>query len=107
MLPLIEGRERGWPLWAWLCLAAALMLFAAFMVRERAVAGRRAAPLVHPGLFHDRAFSAGLLTQLFFYFGQASFFLVFAVYVQNAEDSARCRRASCSSPSAAATWPRR
>lgn len=83
VLPLIEGRERGWPLWAWLCLAAALMLFAAFMVRERAVAGRRAAPLVHPGLFHDRAFSAGLLTQLLFYFGQASFFLVFAVYVQN------------------------
>ena len=33
-------------------------------------------------LFRDRAFSAGLLTQLVFWCGQASFFLVLALYLQ-------------------------
>ena len=35
-----------------------------------------------PALFRARAFSAGLLTQLAFWSGQASFFLVLALYLQ-------------------------
>lgn len=82
VLPLIEGREQGWPLWAWLCLVAAVPLFALFAAYERRLAGAGGSPLVAPALFGERAFTAGMLTQLAFYFGQASFFLVFSLYVQ-------------------------
>ncbi|MEU7874549.1 MFS transporter [Dactylosporangium sp. NPDC049140] len=82
VLPLIEGREQGWPLWAWASLAGAVVLFAAFAAYERSIAARQGSPLLDPGMFRERAFTAGLLAQLVFYFGQASFFLVFALYVQ-------------------------
>lgn len=82
VLPLIEGRERGWPLWAWLCLASAVPLLALFTAYERRLVAAGGSPLLDPSLFSERAFTTGLLTQLFFYFGQASFFLVFAIYVQ-------------------------
>ncbi|WP_018348368.1 MFS transporter [Longispora albida] len=82
VLPLIEGRQEGWPAWAWLLLAAALPLFAIFAVFENAYTRRGGFPLVDLGLFRERAFTAGLATQVVFYAGQASFFLLFAVYVQ-------------------------
>ncbi|MFG3225270.1 MFS transporter [Kitasatospora sp. NPDC048194] len=41
-----------------------------------------AAPLVDTRLFRSRAFSAGLLAQLAFWLGQASFFLVLALHLQ-------------------------
>jgi EmrB/QacA subfamily drug resistance transporter len=78
VLPLIEGREQGWPAWTWLSLAAALALFGVTWL----YLSRRSAPLIDLTLFRERAFAAGLLTQLAFWMGQASFFLVFALYVQ-------------------------
>jgi EmrB/QacA subfamily drug resistance transporter len=82
VLPLVEGRQHGWPLWTWLSLAAAPALVAAFALHQRGLSRRRGAPLLDPGLFRERAFSAGLLTQLVFWCGQASFFLVLALYLQ-------------------------
>jgi len=40
MVPLIEGREAGWPAWTWTCLALAAAALAAFLVYERRVGGR-------------------------------------------------------------------
>ena len=53
-------------------------------VRARAGApgARGGTPLLVPSLFRERAFSAGLVTQLAFWCGQASFFLVLALYLQ-------------------------
>ena len=82
VLPLVEGRQHGWPLWTWLCLAAAPVTLALFAAQQRALHARGGAPLLDPSLFRDRGFSAGLLTQLAFWSGQASFFLVFALYLQ-------------------------
>ncbi|WP_433412290.1 MFS transporter [Microtetraspora malaysiensis] len=76
LLPLIEGREQGWPLWTWLSLAAAVALFAAYGRR------RHESPLIDLTLFRERAFTAGLLTQLAFTMGMAAYFLIFALYVQ-------------------------
>jgi EmrB/QacA subfamily drug resistance transporter len=78
ILPLIEGRAQGWPLWTWLSLAGSALLFAAFGVSQRS----RSAPLIDLSLFAHRAFTAGLLAQLVFWLGQASFFLVLALYLQ-------------------------
>ncbi|MFG3051395.1 MFS transporter [Kitasatospora sp. NPDC048239] len=79
VLPLIQGREQGWPLWTWLCLGGAVALLAVFAVHQHRHTGT---PLVDTGLFRSRAFTAGLLAQLAFWLGQASFFLVLALHLQ-------------------------
>ena len=45
------------------CVAAAILLFAGFIWRER----RTQAPLIHPGLFRSRAFSGGTVSVLLSY----------------------------------------
>ncbi|MFE9428788.1 MFS transporter [Kitasatospora sp. NPDC006697] len=61
LVPLVLGREAGWPLWTWLSLAAAALLLAATLRWERrlALAGRE--PLLDLALFRGRAFGIGLL----------------------------------------------
>jgi predicted MFS family arabinose efflux permease len=81
-LPLIEGREQGWPTWSWLSLATAVVPFVAFAVYERSLKRRGAYPLIDFDLFKERAFSVGLFAQLIFYMSMAGFYLVFAIYVQ-------------------------
>ncbi|MEE1827648.1 MFS transporter [Streptomyces sp. BE20] len=81
VLPLIQGREAGWPLWTWLCLAGSAAVLAVFGVHQHRT-GRSGSPLVDTRLFRTRAFTAGLLAQLAFWLGQASFFLVLALYLQ-------------------------
>ena len=83
VLPLLEGRQHGWPTWTWLSLAAAPVLLAGFVVHQRRLARRGGSPLLDMRLFAHRSFSAGLVTQLCFWAGQASFFVVLALYLQN------------------------
>jgi EmrB/QacA subfamily drug resistance transporter len=82
VLPLLDGRQHGWPLWTWLSLAAAPVILIAFALQQRALLRRGGAPLFDLSLFRQRTFSAGLLAQLVFWCGQASFFLVLALYLQ-------------------------
>ncbi len=82
VLPLVEGRQHGWPLWTWLSLAAAPVILAGFVWHQRRLTTRDGAPLLDLSLFKHRAFSAGLVVQAVFWSGQASFFLVLALYLQ-------------------------
>ena len=82
VLPLVEGRQLGWPLWGWLCLGAAPLILGAFVVQQRRLDRQGGAPLLELGLFRQRAFAAGMLTQTVFWSGQASFFLILALYLQ-------------------------
>jgi len=82
VLPLVEGRQQGWPLWSWLCLAAALPLALLFAFQQRRLAARGGAPLVAPVLMADARFVNGLLTTLAFYVGNASLYFVLALYLQ-------------------------
>jgi EmrB/QacA subfamily drug resistance transporter len=82
VLPLIEGRSHGWPLWTWLSLGVSPLLLYGFARHQRWVGRRGGDPLLHPQLFTERAFTVGLLAQLAFFSGMASFFLVFALYLQ-------------------------
>jgi EmrB/QacA subfamily drug resistance transporter len=83
VLPLLEGRQHGWPVWTWVSLALAPVLVAAFVAHQRRLSRRGGSPLIDVALFRERSFSAGLLTQLCFWAGQASFFVVLALYLQN------------------------
>jgi EmrB/QacA subfamily drug resistance transporter len=82
VLPLVEGRQHGWPTWTWISFAAAPVLLALFIGRQRRVQRRGGSPLLDASLFRHRSFSAGLLTQFAFWGGQASFFVVLALYLQ-------------------------
>ena len=82
VLPLVEGRAHGWPLWTWLSLAAAPVLLVAFALQQRRLDARGGTPLMPPRLFASRTFNVGLAAQLLFWFGQASFFLVLSLYLQ-------------------------
>jgi EmrB/QacA subfamily drug resistance transporter len=83
VLPLIQGREQGWPAWTWISLAVAPVLLADFALTQRKLAGRGGSPLVHPGLFAERSFGVGLAGVVLFQATMASFFLVLALYLQD------------------------
>lgn len=82
VLPLIQGRSSGWPLWTWACLAVSAVLWAWLAYHQVTLAARGGDPLVHPHLFRARVFGVGMAAQLAFWLGQASFFLILAVYLQ-------------------------
>jgi EmrB/QacA subfamily drug resistance transporter len=82
VLPLVEGCQHGWSLWTWLSLAAAPVILGGFALQQRRLARRGGSPLLTPGLFAAPGFTTGLLAQLVFWCGQASFFLVLSLYLQ-------------------------
>jgi EmrB/QacA subfamily drug resistance transporter len=83
VLPLLEGRQHGWPLWTWLSLGASPVLLGWFVLFQRRMARAGGSPLLDMALFRQRSFSAGLLTQLCFWAGQGSFFVVLGLYLQD------------------------
>src|SRR3954452_23652092 len=54
LYPLIEGREAGWPAWAFVSMAASIPTFVLFVQFERRVTRRGGSPLVELSPFHDR-----------------------------------------------------
>jgi MFS family permease len=82
LLPLVEGPHQGWPSWTLVSVAAAPVILVAFVVHQVSLARAGGSPVLDPAMFRNRAFSTGLITQLAFWCGQASFFLVLALYLQ-------------------------
>lgn len=82
VLPLIQGREQGWPIWTWLLLAGSAVLFVGFGWHQTRLARIGGHPLIDLTVLRERALSTGLVAQLAFAATLPSFFLVFAVYVQ-------------------------
>ena len=82
VLPLVQGRQYGWPWWSKASLAAAAVFLAAFAASQirRGRSGR--AVLIDMTVIKERAVAAGLVTQLGLWCGQASFFMVLALYLQ-------------------------
>jgi len=82
VLPLVEGRQYGWPAWTIASLLAAPVLLGTFAWSQLRRARKGDVPLLDMKLFKDRSFATGLVTQLGLWSGQASFFLVLALYLQ-------------------------
>lgn len=83
VLPLVEGQQQGWPAWTFACLAAAVPLLGTFVLHQRRLAARNGSPLINLTMFRERAFSAGIATNLGFQMMMASFFLLLALYLQD------------------------
>src|SRR5438270_11585137 len=58
VLPLVEGRQYGWPAWTWISLALAPVILLGFAAHQRHLAGQGGEPMMAPTLFRNRAFSA-------------------------------------------------
>jgi predicted MFS family arabinose efflux permease len=82
LLPLIEGREHGWPLWTWISFVVAADLLVLFVLHQRRLGRRGGDPVLDLTLFRERAFSAGLVAHLLLACAQASFFVYFALFLQ-------------------------
>lgn len=81
MLPLLQGREAGWPLWCLVLLASAPLLALLFIrhIRRRAPHGTA---LVDPALFANRGFSIGLSMSLCFQATTAGLLFILTLTLQ-------------------------
>lgn len=82
IVPLVEGREHGWPWWAAAMLIASPVAGFSFWQCETALARRGGVPLVSMDLLRMPGLMSGLTGVLFFYVVSA-FFLFFSVYLQS------------------------
>ncbi len=80
--PIVEGRDAGWPPWAWACLAASVPIIAGFIRFERWKTARDGAPLVVLSLFRERVFVAGLFVTFLFGVANPAMFFTLALYLQ-------------------------
>ena len=81
VLPLIEGRESGWPLWSILLLLMTPVLAETFRRYEIGLARRGGEPLVAMDVFRSPGLLRGLgaIGTLYAF---AAFFLTFSIYLQ-------------------------
>jgi len=82
VFPLTVGRSAGWPVWSFVLLVLAVLLFPAFAGWEMRLERRGASPLLPPSLLRAGALRRGLLTVFAFYAGLASFLYVLAILLQ-------------------------
>jgi EmrB/QacA subfamily drug resistance transporter len=79
IVPLIQGRDLGWPAWTYAMIAAALVAFGLFAGSER----RTSHPVIAPSLFAKRGFVVGLLIVGGFYASLSAFVLVVNLLLQS------------------------
>jgi len=82
LYPLVQGRQLGWPAWTFVSMAAAVPMFAVFIVYERAKERRDSSPLVRLSLFRRRAFAVGIAIAVTFFLGVTSFALILTLFLQ-------------------------
>ncbi|WP_152648778.1 MFS transporter [Streptacidiphilus anmyonensis] len=99
-VPLLLGRDQGWPLWLVLMLVAALPVGWAFLRWETRVAARGGQPLVRLDLFRNRGFASGVPIAVLFQLSYAGFLFTLAVYLQTGLDFSPLKSALVYTPSA-------
>jgi EmrB/QacA subfamily drug resistance transporter len=80
--PLIQGRDKGWPAYMFVMMAASVPVFAGFWFQQKSRQGAGRTPLVTPSLFAKRAFGGGLVFAVFFFSAMGSLFLVLMLHIQ-------------------------
>jgi len=83
VLPLILGREEGWPPWTWLCLGASVPFLAAFIAVERRLEAREGAPLVNLHVLARQPIAWGLGAQAVAVSTYYALLFTLALYVQD------------------------
>ncbi|HEY3918996.1 MAG TPA: MFS transporter [Stellaceae bacterium] len=100
VVPLLEGRELGWPLWTIVSFLAAFPLFACFILYERRVGKRGGRPLVRLELFACKSFAFGVPIAILFMASYAGYLFTMAIYLQVGLGFSPLRSALTYTPSA-------
>jgi MFS family permease len=82
VLPLVLGREEGWPAWGFGCIAAGVVLAAGFVLIERRVAARGGDPLLNLAVLHAPALPSGLVTLAATQIGYGGLLFAHTLYLQ-------------------------
>lgn len=82
IVPLLLGSERGWPAWAWICLALSVPMIVLFEQGERRAAATGGRPLIARQVLRSSAVRAGLLAHGVTTAGYFALLFVLALYLQ-------------------------
>ena len=82
LVPLMEGRALGWPVWLWLVLATTPILAVVFVAVQRNAERAGRVPLVPPSVVGMPSMRRGLLLGGSFFIGFGAFMFVYAVTLQ-------------------------
>jgi MFS family permease len=83
LVPLVLGRSDGWPVWAWVSLAASAPVMFASVYWELALARRGGQPMLDMTLFVNRMFVRGLLVNVTIFSAFFSFVFVLTLVLQS------------------------
>ena len=82
VLPLVLGREEGWPAWCFGCIAAGAVLAAGFVLIERRVAARGGDPLLNLAVLRAPALPSGLVTLAATQLGYGGLLFAYTLHLQ-------------------------
>ncbi|HEY2175604.1 MAG TPA: MFS transporter [Mycobacteriales bacterium] len=102
VLPLVLGREEGWPWWTWASLAAGALMAVWFVHVERAATARGDDPLVDLRVVRTPGMAAGLATLAVAMIGYGGFLFSFALHLQGGLGESALRAGLTFAPAAAA-----
>ena len=82
LIPLVDGRVSGWPLWSWIVLAASVPAGAALVAWEVRLARRGSEPVLQVHLLRHRSFAMGQALALLYFAGFTSLFFTLSILWQ-------------------------
>ncbi|MER7350004.1 MFS transporter [Streptomyces aurantiacus] len=82
LYPLTRGRELDWPVWGYVMMAGALVVFGALVAYEKHKTKKDGSPLIELSLFKVKSFAGGIAVQTVFGVSLGIFFLVWTMYMQ-------------------------
>jgi EmrB/QacA subfamily drug resistance transporter len=83
IIPLIIGREDGWPAWSFILLFLSGLLFYYFRNNQQRKLTGGKQPLVNLSLFQIKDFNRGIITVVFYFMMHTSYLLIISIYLQN------------------------
>ncbi|GAB3788332.1 MFS transporter [Spirosoma horti] len=83
IVPLIMGRESGWPWWSFTLLFLSGSMFSYFIIDQQKKRAQGLEPLIDLALFTNKDFDIGLLAAVFHFMMHTSYLLISAVFMQN------------------------
>lgn len=82
VVPLVLGREEGWPAWAWASMVAGLVGVAAFVAIERTVVRRGGNPLLNIRVFEAKGIRPAVAVLAIGMIGYGGFLFSLALHLQ-------------------------
>jgi predicted MFS family arabinose efflux permease len=98
VFPLIQGRELGWPAWAYASIALSFVVAGGFVLHQRARERAAADPLITLSVFSHRGYSSGLIVAIVFFSGMVGSLLVITLFMQLGQGFSAIRAGSALIP---------